>query len=185
MQQDVSTTITQWIDAYSAALYARALYLLSDPAEAEDLLQEVFLAALEGYASYRNDSQPKTWLMQILNHKVADLYRKKYKKSTTIRLDQFFDETGSWKEDIRVLQDWNEAEVLLNNLDFSAALDHCLEELPARWKIPLQLYYLQEKKAKEVCQEIGISTTNLWKILQRSRLQLRQCLDINWFNPQK
>jgi len=47
-----------------------------------------------------------------------------------------------------------------------------------------QPYYLQEKKAATVCQEMGINTTNLWKILQRSRMQLRVCLENNWFKHQ-
>jgi RNA polymerase sigma factor (sigma-70 family) len=60
-------------------------------------------------------------------------------------------------------------------------LEDCIEELPSRWKIPLKMYYLEEKKSSEVSQELNVSTTNLWKILQRSRLQLRECLDFNWF----
>ncbi|MFY7815939.1 MAG: RNA polymerase subunit sigma, partial [Chryseobacterium taeanense] len=37
-------------------------------------------------------------------------------------------------------------------------------------------------KAQEVSQVLNISTTNLWKILQRSRMQLRECLEFNWFS---
>lgn len=40
---------------------------------------------------------------------------------------------------------------------------------------------LKKKKAPEVSQELNVSATNLWKILQRSRVQLRECLEVNWF----
>ncbi len=40
----------------------------------------------------------------------------------------------------------------------------------------------RREKAPEVSQELDVSTTNLWKILQRSRMQLRECLEFNWFS---
>ena len=172
------------IEQYSESLLRRAIFLLSDTIEAEDIIQEVFIAAFSSYDSFEGKSTPKTWLNTILNNKVADFYRKKYKSEPQIKLDHFFDETGSWKNDT-VLNDWNvsnsETE-LLDNQDFNKSLEDCIEDLPSRWKIPMKLYYLEEKKAPEVSQELDISTTNLWKILQRTRMQLRECLEINWFS---
>ncbi len=176
-----TTEIQEWIDLYSHVLLNRALYLLSNREEAEDIVQDVFIAAFEGYANFKQKSNVQTWLMSILQHKVSDYYRKKYQHSTHIPLDHFFDETGSWKES-SVTQAWNtEESQLLDQMEFREALFACLEQLPKKWLIPVKLYYLQEKKTELICQEIGITTTNLWKILQRSRLQLRACLDINWF----
>ncbi|MCQ4139772.1 RNA polymerase sigma factor [Chryseobacterium sp. EO14] len=176
-------TIKNWIDQYSGQLLRRAVYLLSDRVEAEDIVQEVFISAFSSYESFEGKSQPLTWLMTILNRKVADFYRKKYKSEPQIRLDHFFDETGSWKND-DVLNDWNtenKGTELLDDTEFNITLEDCLEELPVRWKLPMKMYYLQEKKAPEVSQELNISTTNLWKILQRGRMQLRECLEFNWF----
>jgi len=178
-----SETIKTWIEEYSGPLLRRAVYLLSDKVEAEDIVQEVFISAFSSYDSFEGKSQPLTWLMTILNRKVADFYRKKYKSEPQIKLDHFFDETGSWKND-DILNDWNisnkETE-LLDDKDFNKTLEDCIEDLPSRWKIPMKMYYLEEKKAPEVSQELNISATNLWKILQRSRMQLRECLEFNWF----
>ncbi|MBV8325541.1 sigma-70 family RNA polymerase sigma factor [Chryseobacterium sp.] len=176
--------LKSWIEEYSEPLLKKAFYLLSDKEEAQDLVQDVFVAAFSSYDSFEGKSQPLTWLMAILNRKTADFYRKKYKSEPQIRLDHFFDETGSWKKD-DVLNDWNaegkETE-LLDDHDFNKTLEDCIEELPPRWKILLKMYYLEEKKASEVSQEFEVSTTNLWKILQRSRMQLRECLEFNWFS---
>ncbi|MBT2620260.1 sigma-70 family RNA polymerase sigma factor [Chryseobacterium sp. ISL-6] len=175
--------LKNWVEKYSESLLKRAMYLLSDKDDAKDVVQEVFLSALSSYDSFEGKSQPLTWLNAILQRKVADFYRKKYKSEPEIKLDHFFDDTGSWKNS-DVLNDWNvsnrESE-LLDDQDFNKTLENCIEELPSRWKIPLKMYYLQEKKAPDVSQELDISTTNLWKILQRSRMQLRECLDFNWF----
>lgn len=172
-----------WIKQYSEPLLRRAVYLLSDKVEAEDVVQEVFIAAFSSYDTFEGKSRPLTWLMTILNRKVADFYRKKYKSEPHVKLDHFFDETGSWKND-DVLNDWdasNKETELLDDKDFNKTLEDCIEDLPVRWKIPMKMYYLEEKKAPEVSQELDISTTNLWKILQRSRMQLRECLEFNWF----
>ncbi|MDR6403555.1 MULTISPECIES: sigma-70 family RNA polymerase sigma factor [Chryseobacterium] len=176
-------TIKSWVEQYSGPLLRRAVYLLSDKVEAEDVVQEVFIAAVSSFDSFEGKSQPLTWLMTILNRKVADFYRKKYKSDPQINLDHFFDETGSWKNN-NVLNDWDASSKeteLLDDKDFNKTLEDCIEDLPSRWKIPMKMYYLEEKKAPEVSQELNISTTNLWKILQRSRMQLRECLEFNWF----
>lgn len=176
-------TLKNWIEDYSEPLLRRAVYLLSDKVEAQDIVQEVFISAFSSYNSFEGKSKPLTWLMSILSRKVADFYRKKYKSEPIIRFDDFFDETGSWKND-DVLKDWDVNSTgteLLDNQDFNNVLENCIENLPSRWKIPMKLYYLEEKKAQEISQELNISTTNLWKILQRTRMQLRECLEINWF----
>ncbi|PUV21754.1 sigma-70 family RNA polymerase sigma factor [Sphingobacterium athyrii] len=177
-----ATHIQQWIDAYSDTLLDSALFLLSDKQDAEDIVQNVFISAFESYSSFEGRSSVKTWLMAILKNKVAEFYRKKYRHIDNVPLDRYFDQEGSWKND-DILQDWNEKdENLLDNNDFNKVMAECIDKLPLKWLIPVKLYYLEEKKADKVCQETGITATNLWKILQRGRMQLRECLEFNWFN---
>ena len=177
-----SEDIQQWIDTYSDILLNSALFLLSDRQDAEDIVQNVFISAFESYHSFQNRSTVKTWLMAILKNKVAEFYRKKYRQTGKISLDQYFDPDGAWKYD-DILQDWDDKDGnLLDNSDFNRVMNECMDKLPIKWLILVKLYYLEEKKADNVCQETGITTTNLWKILQRSRMQLRECLELNWFN---
>lgn len=173
----------KWVEQYSEPLLKRAIYLLSAREDAEDIVQEVFISAFSSFDSFKNESKPLTWLYTILKYKVADFYRKKYKTEPQIRLDHFFDETGSWKNNNNIMNNWDVSaeNELLDNKDFLKTLNDCIEDLPSRWKIPMKMYYLEEKKASEVSQEMNISTTNLWKILQRGRMQLRECLEFNWF----
>ncbi|ATA74217.1 MULTISPECIES: RNA polymerase sigma factor [Capnocytophaga] len=173
--------ITLWIEMYSESLLNRALYLVSDKEDAADIVQEVFLVAYTSFESFQEKSSPLTWLYNILRNKTADFYRNKYKNPVSTSLSDFFDEDGIWT-DQSVLNFWQEiSENSSEKEDFSRALDECIEKLPQRWRFLVKLYYLEEKKTEVVCQEMEISTTNMWKILQRSRLQLRKCLEINWF----
>lgn len=46
---------------------------------AEDLVQETFTAAYRSISGFKNDCHPKTWLFSILNNKIVDYHRKKFK----------------------------------------------------------------------------------------------------------
>lgn len=174
--------IIEMVEQYIPYLMQRARYLLPNIEDAEDLVQDVFIAAYESYEKYKGDSNIKTWLSSILNYKVADYYRKKYKQTGKISLDTFFDEDGSWRKD-ELLKTWEDEDTsLLNDEGFKNTFTSCIEKLPEKWAIPVKMYYLQEKKSEFISQELGITSTNLWKILQRSRLQLKNCLDTHWFN---
>jgi RNA polymerase sigma-70 factor (ECF subfamily) len=38
-----------------------------------------------------------------------------------------------------------------------------------------------ELSADDICKELGVSSTNLYVLLHRARLRLRECLELNWF----
>ena len=61
-QQDISS----WVDLYTKELLSWALHKTSDKMLAEDLVQDVFLVASDKYSTFKNDSQPKTWLFYYL-----------------------------------------------------------------------------------------------------------------------
>lgn len=169
------------VDNYTEVLYKRASYLLNHNEDVEDIVQEVFLAALQNFNNYQGKSNIKTWLMAILKNKVADYYRKKYKTIKEINLDHYFDADGTWKKEQKT-DPWQDAsEDLLDNKEFKDIFENCLDRLPSKWNLPFKMYYLEEKKTEIICQEFNISTTNMWKVLQRGRLHLKECLDRNWF----
>jgi len=40
---------------------------------------------------------------------------------------------------------------------------------------------VQQYETEEICNELGITASNLWVIIHRARHQLRKCLEENWF----
>ena len=177
-------TIEKMVELYTDQLYTFAFYKTSDKETAEDLVQETFLAALKGFEKFENRSELKTWLLTILKNKIADHFRKAYKNNTnkSTSINQFFDETENWNSNQRP-QDWEieDESHLLDNVEFSKTLNSCIDKLPSHWRTSLLLKYIEEKKTELICQELKISTTNYWQILHRTKLQLRKCLELNWF----
>lgn len=185
--------IQEWVSLYADNLFSWALYKTNDKETAQDLVQETFLAAFKSLDKYQGNSQPKTWLFSIINNKIIDFHRKKFRgnvinmssinvvHNNTDVLEKFFDSDGTWRKEVRPTE-WKESEEhLLDNMDFKGVLQDCMEQLPETWFSAIQLKYLEEKNGKEICQELNITSSNYWQMLHRAKLQLKICIDKNWF----
>ena len=72
----------RWLQDYGDVLYRYALGKMRDTAQAEDLVQETLLAALQSRDNYSGRASEQTWLVGILKHKIIDLIRKQVREST-------------------------------------------------------------------------------------------------------
>ena len=179
-----TATIKCWVELYSDSMYSWALHKTSSKETAEDLVQETFLAAVQSFEKFKGDSNPKTWLFAILNHKINDHYRSSYRKPVVdgnAIFETLFDSNDQWKPDQRPQQWADDTGHLLDNYEFQKTLHNCMNKLPDNWFAAIQLKFMEEKNGEMICQELGITDTNFWQILHRAKLQLRKCLELNWF----
>jgi RNA polymerase sigma-70 factor (TIGR02943 family) len=166
--------------------YARAQ--LRNEAWAEDAVSDTLLAALERPAAFTGGSQLKTWLVGILKHKLIDQLRRHQREATVLDaedgqdLDELlFDANGHWRESPA---DWSaQPESLLGQQQFLAVLDACVNQLPSAQGRVFMMREWLELETEEICKELAISSTNLWVLLHRARLRLRECLQLSWFEP--
>jgi len=193
MHPEKIAVLKEWVNSYSDDMLSWAVYKTSDRQTGEDLVQETFIAAFKSFDSFKQKSQPKTWLFSILNNKVNDYHRKKFRQQTFTEsalrqedknsgINDLFDSHDKWKKN-REPHSWShEEENLLDNQEFRTVLQGCLEELPGNWCTAIHLKYMEEKDGRVICQELGITPSNFWQILHRAKLRLRECIEINWFN---
>ncbi len=177
-------SLKNWVNEFTNELYKWAYYKTSSAETAEDLVQETFLAAAEKLNTFKGNSSAKTWLYSILNHKIIDYYRKKVNRPVAIERDiisTYFDEDGSWQKNRRPKAWQDEESHLLDDENFRQVLKKCLEALPEKWNTCVKLKYFTEKRGGDICQELGIAPTNFWQIVHRAKLQLRDCIENNWF----
>ena len=172
----------QWVTEHGDALYRYALLRVRDPSVAEELVQETFLAALKGLQSYQGKSSEHTWLIGILKHKVVDHIRQSSREMPTREID---DEVDSYFND---RGGWNLPPSLAGNpvseIEQEQAgrqLADCMQVLPERLSKAFVLTQVDGLIADEACKLLGITTTNLWVMLHRARMRLRQCLESNGF----
>jgi len=178
--------LSQWVETYTAELCSWAIYKLSDSEQAKDLVQETFLAAAEKIDGFKGESSPKTWLFSILNHKIIDLYRQRVSRPVSLEnqsFSSFFEVNGDWQENKKP-KNWqdNDNNHLLDDSEFQAALNKCLDALPEKWSTCVKLKYLTGKNGDDICQELGITPSNFWQVVHRAKVQLRDCIEKNWFN---
>jgi RNA polymerase sigma-70 factor (ECF subfamily) len=186
---NIKTDFENWVNEFSDDLYSWALYKTSAKETAEDLVQDTFMSAFHKIDSFKGKSHPKTWLFSILNNKIIDFYRKnakvkknefKISEKTGFQLsDDLFDENDIWK-DRAIDPIWDKEEHLLDNADFNDVMATCMNNLPENWKTAITSKYFTDKKAKEICQDLGITVTNYWQIVHRAKLLLKECLETNW-----
>ncbi|MGR9046436.1 MAG: sigma-70 family RNA polymerase sigma factor [Gammaproteobacteria bacterium] len=177
----------QWLGLYGDILYRFSLARVRDPAIAEDLVQETLLAALKAKAHYAGQSSEQTWLIGILKHKIVDYFRKTSREKTqgyddcvaTEQEDDFFDREGHWQIS---LASWSKPERSLEQEQFYAVLQKCIGFLPPRMAHLFVLRELDGLESEEICRTMSISQNNFWVMMSRARVQLRHCLDLNWFN---
>jgi RNA polymerase sigma-70 factor (ECF subfamily) len=168
-----------------------ALLQLRNVEQAEDVVQETLLAALEGRAHFAGGSSLKTWLTGILKHKVMDVIRRKSREQPlapgadgdeAAALDTLFKSDGHWQQ---MPATWGDPEQALENRKFWEIFELCSRLMPERSARVFMLREVMELTTEEICQELAITPTNLWVILHRARLALRECLEIKWFGGAK
>jgi RNA polymerase sigma-70 factor (ECF subfamily) len=164
-----------------------AVLQLRDNDLAEDIVQDTLVAALQGAQGFSGRSSLKTWLTGILKHKIVDAIRRKSREPTFASLeeetqiedfDALFDDSGHWENPPA---DWGDPESQLSRAQFFDIMQFCLEKLPPNTARVFMMREVMELESNEICKELSITSTNLWVILYRARMALRQCLEQNWF----
>jgi len=175
-----------------AALAEQRVYLmriarmeLRDEHAAEDCVSDVLTQAYERRAAFRGDSSLRTWLTSILKNRIIDLLRKQWREqpieetpSGEQDFDNLFDETGHYAEMPSHVRDPAE---LCQEEGFLVAVQGCIDKLPKRIG---QVFVLREvfgSDTKELCKDLGLTTSNVWVQLYRARMMLRTCLEKNGF----
>jgi RNA polymerase sigma-70 factor, ECF subfamily len=182
------------IEGHRPYLLRYALAQLRDGELAEEAVQEALLAALESVATFGGRSSLRTWLTSILRFKVIDLQRRAVSERAQVELtdfaaspddegwlDELFDATGHWRQ---APQAWSDPEAALEQRRFWEAFERCLDRLPAAGG---RVFFKREilgDETEAICKDEGITASNCWVILHRSRLALRSCLEKNWFGKE-
>jgi RNA polymerase sigma-70 factor (TIGR02943 family) len=182
----------RWVDDHGDCLYRYALMRVRTPEVAQDLVQEAFLAALRSCEKYAGRSSERSWLCGILKNKIVDYYRKLGRETSFTDMESLSDEfsekfvSEGWWVHANGPKDWKpEPDVVTHSSEFWTTMRRCLGKLPDRIANVFMLREMEELSTKEICKTLTISETNLGVMLHRSRMALRECLEMNWFEKGK
>jgi RNA polymerase sigma-70 factor (ECF subfamily) len=179
-----------WVDAHGDALYRFALMRVRDPATAEDLVQDTLLAALRARDSYTGAAAERTWLIAILKNKITDHFRRSTRETALPDvenpdevIDALFRESNDhW---VQPPSAWGDPDRALEQAGFWKVFEDCFASLPARQAQAFALTEFDGQSGDELCKNLSISSSNLWVLLHRARMRLRECLEQHWFEAEK
>lgn len=174
-----TTKTTELIEEHSDYLLGFAMTKLSDLELAKDLVQDTFLSALSKLDTFEERSSLRTWLASILNRKIIDHWRKAETRYTD-PVSSFFDQDDPnkhWIINTRNNSDLDNIEKRIIQNESHQELRDCIDTLPEKWRGIISSKYLHEKISDEICKEYEITPSNLWVIIHRTKLLLRECLN--------
>lgn len=177
-----------WVGMYADYLYSYAYMRINDTELAKDLVQETFLAGLEGWDKFSRQSSEKTWLTGILKNKIYDVYRKKSRGAKSeplaaepVEQDDFFEsDSGHWKQGRYPEAFGIEEPSNLEDKEFDGILKSCMAKLPPLWSSVFKMKHIDEEPSEEICSRLAITASNFWVISHRVKVSLRDCLQKNW-----
>jgi RNA polymerase sigma-70 factor (ECF subfamily) len=176
-----------WLDTHGDSLYRFALLRVRDRAVAEDLVQETLLSALRARDRFAGAASERTWLVAILKNKIIDHFRRQRLEAPLPEgddpdevVDSLFhgQPEGHWAQSPAA---WAHPEAALEQTQFWRVMQECLEALPERQARIFVLSEIDNVGTEELCKLLSASTSNVWVMLHRARLRLRECLEQRWF----
>ncbi len=153
-------------ERYHRRTYSLCLRMTSNPTEAEDLTQEVFIQLFRKIGSFRGDSAFSTWLHRMTVNQVLMHFRRRSVKNEKTSND------GEMPEQI---VPGTENQTRMPVLD-RIALTRAVEELPPGYKSVFILHDVEGYEHEEVARILGISVGTSKSQLHKARLKLRGLL---------
>lgn len=139
--------------------------MVRNEAQAEELLNEVFLGVWQGAQRYEGRSEPSTWLISIAHNKAVSALRKKREVSG------YDDDMAAAIEDSA-----DTPEVTSQKLDKAAQMRSAMQGLSPEHREVLDLVYYQEQTVSEVAEILGIPEATVKTRMFYARKKLSELL---------
>lgn len=174
-----------WVNLYADYLFNYTISRVNNVETAKDLVQETFFAALKAMENFQGNATERTWLIAILKRKIVDYYRKinSAKGKAEIKINFYAEgkREGEWIEE-NIPSYWEtNIEKTIENKELAVILKKCIENLPEKYAMVFNMKTIEEMETKEICKELAITPSNFWVLIHRARMQLRKCMEENWF----
>src|SRR5712671_840806 len=136
-------------------------------AEAEEVLQTVYLKILEGKACFRGEASLKTWLFAVIRKTAIGEHRK-----NVLRKLRWSESS----EQAEVASPLEQPGVAFEKSETQALFQKALKTLPRRQREALHLVFYQDLSLSEAAVVMGISIGSVRQHYDRGKTRLRECL---------
>lgn len=175
------------VQRYQASLVRIALGFVSSQAVAEEVVQDAWMAVINGLDRFEGRSSFRTWLFSILINRAKTRGQRESRGTpfsalgtgrsdeTEITADHFRD-NGAWASPPRSWGAESPEEILLRD-EMANVIDKAIAALPDRYRVMVTLRDIEELPSDEVCRMLEINEQNQRVLLHRARARLRQWIE--------
>jgi len=168
--------LSQLYDRFSHALRGIAIRVLADEAEADDVLQEVFLKVWDHAPHYAPEQgSPATWLITIARNSALNRLRSRQRKLAALERAAAQPPPGPGADP--------SAYECLVSAERAAEVRQALAELPEEQRVPLELAYLHGLTYEEVAARLGHPLGSVKSRLRRGMARMRTYLTAGLSTP--
>lgn len=162
---------------YMSSLYATAVRMTRNAADAEDLVQETFLRAYRGFGGFQEGTNLKAWLFRILTNTYINMYRAKKRRFEESALDEAEDlylyrRLGG----LEAVAAGRSAEDELMDWFSDAEVKDAVEALPENFRMPVLLADIEGFSYKEIAEIMDVPIGTVMSRLHRGRKALQRSL---------
>jgi RNA polymerase sigma-70 factor (ECF subfamily) len=159
------------------ALVSVARRLLQSPADAEEVVQEAFLAAFAAAPSFRGDAKLGTWLHRIVLNAALQRLRKADRRPKEVAIDELLPEYDDAGHASRIEPAWDTPlDGLVQRAETREAVRRMIDALPTSHRIVLVLRDIEELSTKETADLLDVSPSVVKTRLHRARMALRELI---------
>jgi RNA polymerase sigma-70 factor, ECF subfamily len=162
-----------FVKNYQDMVYTTAIRLVGNPADAEDISQQVFLKAYDHFDQIRMGGTMGGWLKTVtrnlsLNH--LSRYRARWR---------FFSEMGSEESETEFADTLAAPDTMdqtLMEADYREMLNRALLKLPSAQRVPLVLFHMESLAYEDIAAHLGVSLSKVKTDIHRGRAALKKYL---------
>lgn len=148
-------SLEQVVHAYADMVYRLAYAHMRNPADADDVFQDVFLKYAEKSPDFASEEHRRAWLIRVTLNRCRSHYRSNW-----------------WKR----LVPLDEAAYAAAPVPVDPELDEALSRLPAKYRIVIHLHYFENCDTSEIAGLTGQRPSTVRAQLTRARQMLEEML---------
>jgi RNA polymerase sigma-70 factor (ECF subfamily) len=172
--------IERLMQLYSDRVYRLAVGITRNQADAEEVVQDVFLSIFRKHESFEGRAALSSWIYRITANAALNKRRgKRHEVETSLDADLPTFKADGHREGERawVLADWSPTpEAALLSGESRRVLAEAIDELPAHYRAVLVLRDVEELSNEEVAEVMGETVASVKSRLHRARMALRERL---------
>jgi RNA polymerase sigma-70 factor, ECF subfamily len=154
------------VAAHIDAIYAYVRHRLTPREDfVDDVVQEVFLAALNGLAAFQGHSSLRGWLIGVARHKVEDLYRRRLRVREDNDSAAGLAERPSEAPAFEAQLDWQRTRGRTRKI---------LARIPEHYGLMLLWRYWEQRSVREIASALGTTEKSVERTLARARERFKQ-----------